>query len=147
MNKETLNSGQEELNTPQPNQEVKANTVLETSSYQELEVEEEDHDDDDHEENEKLSLKELVDKLEKLINLENAGEEIQKFNALRKSISEQIDEITENKNRSLKQQIMTLRRFSVTNTLYKQSFLHSSIFLKRRETSLLKSKRKNIKKI
>ncbi|MDY3337889.1 DUF349 domain-containing protein [Riemerella anatipestifer] len=97
MNKETLNSGQEELNTPQPNQEVKANTVLETSSYQELEVEEEDHDDDDHEENEKLSLKELVDKLEKLINLENAGEEIQKFNALRKSISEQIDEITENK--------------------------------------------------
>ncbi|USL95725.1 DUF349 domain-containing protein [Riemerella anatipestifer] len=99
MNKETLNSGQEELNTPQPNQEVKANTVLEPSSYQdqELEVEEEDHDDDDHEENEKLSLKELVDKLEKLINLENAGEEIQKFNALRKSISEQIDEITENK--------------------------------------------------
>ncbi|MFX1666827.1 DUF349 domain-containing protein [Riemerella anatipestifer] len=97
MNKETLNSGQEELNTPQPNQEVKENTVLETSSYQELEVEEEDHDDDDHEENEKLSLKELVDKLEKLINLENAGEEIQKFNALRKSISEQIDEITENK--------------------------------------------------
>ncbi|MEJ8598216.1 DUF349 domain-containing protein [Riemerella anatipestifer] len=97
MNKETLNSGQEELNTPQPNQEIKENTVLEPSSYQELEVEEEDHDDDDHEENEKLSLKELVDKLEKLINLENAGEEIQKFNALRKSISEQIDEITENK--------------------------------------------------
>ncbi|MDY3548267.1 DUF349 domain-containing protein [Riemerella anatipestifer] len=97
MNKETLNSGQEEPNTPQPNQDPKENTVLETSSYQESEVEEDDHDDDDHEENEKLSLKELVDKLEKLINLENAGEEIQKFNALRKSISEQIDEITENK--------------------------------------------------
>ncbi|AQY22511.1 DUF349 domain-containing protein [Riemerella anatipestifer] len=97
MNKETLNSRQEEPNTPQPNQEIKENTVLEPSSYQESEVEEEDHDDDDHEENEKLSLKELVDKLERLINLENAGEEIQKFNALRKSISEQIDEITENK--------------------------------------------------
>lgn len=97
MNKETLNSRQEEPNTPQPNQKIKENTVLEPSSYQESEVEEEDHDDDDHEENEKLSLKELVDKLERLINLENAGEEIQKFNALRKSISEQIDEITENK--------------------------------------------------
>lgn len=61
-----------------------------------IEVQEE-HDEEEQEENEKLSVEQLVDKMEKLVNQANAGELYKKINALREHIDAKLKDIFQTK--------------------------------------------------
>lgn len=82
------------VQTPSPDLPETTFTPLEEGHE---ENEDDTEDNEEQEENEKLSIKELVDKLERFINQDNAGELAKKFNALKHSIAEKIEEETQDK--------------------------------------------------
>lgn len=98
MNNDSINADNEQLNnleTSNENEKQQPSApelVPAEETLYEAETHTDEHEEDQYQQH---SLKDLVDALERLINLENAGEEGQKFNALRKSIAEKIEEEVE----------------------------------------------------